>query len=236
MARLTVGQKAQRVLAFLMGLGNPANLRAMQAYGFDQAAQEEGWTLLRRAASNRLGVQRATAATRGPVDRLDAWENHWFPISGAVLLRHHPEVHAVVFHNLSQTEGDEVVLSVGAFIDRIDDLIASGDSPAMATLRKHGLTDAVLDEARGLLDQVIQPPAEETPGGAVRGLDSESEDAMWAYYLQWSAIARRAITDRRQLRQLGFLRSTGGSAGEDEVPAPGNDAPAAPAAPDTPAA
>ena len=28
---------------------------------------------------------------------------------------------------------------------------------------------------------------------------------MWAWYLEWSTIARRAITDRRLLRQLGFL-------------------------------
>lgn len=230
MARLTVGQKAERVLAFLMGLGNPANMRVLQQYGFDQAALDEGWTLLRRAANNRLGVQRAAGSARDQVESLDAWENHWFPISSAVLLRNHPEVHAVVFHNLSQTQGQEVVLSVGTFVERIDALIASGDSAAMATLRKHGLTDAVLDEARGLLGHVMQPPVEETPpAGALHTFDSVFEDAMWAYYLQWSAIARRAITDRRQLRQLGFLRSSRGSAGEDEIPA--GDKPDAPDSP-----
>lgn len=226
MARLTVGQKAQRVLGFLMGLGNPANLRAMQVYGFDQAAHEEGWTLLRRSASNRLGVQRATVATRGPVEGLDAWENHWFPIIAAVLLRHHPDAHATVFHNLGQTSGKEVVLSVGTLVDRIDEL--GDDSPVMATLRTHGLTDEVLDEARGLLVQVMQPPvAEEPPAGVVRILDTEAEDAMWSYYRQWSAIARHAITDRRLLRQLGFLRTSQGSAGPDELP--DTDAPDSPA-------
>ena len=71
MARLTVGQKAQRLLAFLMGLGNPANLRALQPYGFGPAEHEEGWTLLRRAATNRLAAPRVGAtATTEQIDRV----------------------------------------------------------------------------------------------------------------------------------------------------------------------
>jgi hypothetical protein len=226
MARLTIGQKAQRMLAFLMGLGNPVIMLALQRYGFGQATLDEGWVLLRRAANNRLGVQRAQGPTRDQIARLDAWENHWFPIIAAVLLRHHPDAHATVFHNLGQTSGKEVVLSVGTLVDRIDEL--GDDSPVMATLRTHGLTDEVLDEARGLLVQVMQPPvAEEPPAGVVRILDTEAEDAMWSYYRQWSAIARHAITDRRLLRQLGFLRTSQGSAGPDEPP--DTDAPDSPA-------
>lgn len=30
---------------------------------------------------------------------------------------------------------------------------------------------------------------------------------MWSWYLEWSRIARAVITDRRLLRDLGFLRS-----------------------------
>jgi hypothetical protein len=219
MARLTVGQKAQRLLAFLMGLGDAANMRVLQRYGFDQAALDEGWTLLRRSANNRLRVQRAVGPTRDQIKRLDTWENHWFPIASVVLQRHHREVHARVFHNLSQTEGKEVVLSVGTFVERIDALVASGDSAALATLTKHGLTEAALGQARALLGQVMQPPPAATPPGAeVKVRDRAAEDAMWSYYLLWSAIARRAITDRRLLRQLGFLRSSRGGAGEDETP------------------
>jgi len=29
---------------------------------------------------------------------------------------------------------------------------------------------------------------------------------MWTWYLEWSAIARGVIRDRRQLRALGFAR------------------------------
>jgi hypothetical protein len=235
MARLTVGQKAQRMLKFLMGLGNAANMRELQRYGFDQATLDEGWALLRQTTTNRLGVQRSAGPARDQIELLDAWENHWFPIASAVLLRHHPEVHARVFHNLSQTEGKEVVLSVGTLVERLDGLTTSGDSAALAALNKHGLGEVALGEARGLLGQVMQPPPVETsPAADAQVFDQAAEDAMWSYYLQWSAIARRAINDRRRLRELGFLRSSRGGAGEDETPA--GDPPAAPETPPAPAA
>lgn len=235
MARLTVGQKAQRLLRFLMGLGNAANMRELQQYGFDQAALDEGWALLRQTSTSRLRVQRSAGPARDQIELLDAWENHWFPIASAVLLRHHPEVHARVFQNLGQTEGKEVVLSVSTLVERIDELTTSGDTAALATLNKHGLGEEALGVARGLLVQVMQPPPVEPPPAAGAPVFVQAtEDAMWSYYLQWSAIARRAIKDRRQLRELGFLRSSRNGADEDETP--DGDPPAAPETPPTPAA
>jgi hypothetical protein len=221
MARLSVGQKAQRLPAFLMGLGNAQIMRALQPYGFDQTKLDEGWALLRRTTASQLGAQ-SVPSTREQVARLDAWENHWFPIAFAVLQRHHPDVHEKVFHKLGQTEGNEVVLSVGTFVERVDGLPAMGEGPALATLIQHGMTEAVLGEARGLLTQLMQPRIEDPPTDDVPIVDPAAEDAMWSYYLQWSAIARRAISERRLLRQLGFRRSLRG--GSDE-PSPGNEAP-----------
>lgn len=206
MARLTAGQKTQRMLAFLMGLGNREIARALQRYGFDQAALDEGWTLLRQTATVQLDAP-PRQLTREDVERLDAWENLWFPIAGAVLQHHHREVHAAVFHKLRQTCGNEVVLSVGTFVTRIDELAGSGNGEALATLARHGLTEEVLAEARDLLAGVMQPPpveprgAEDEPAAALA-----AQEAMWAYYLLWSAIARSTISDRRLLRKLGFLR------------------------------
>lgn len=230
MARLTIGQKAKRLLAFLMGLGNPQVVRALQPYGFDQATLDEGWTLLRRTAASHLDAPRTRLSARDQIDRLDAWENHWFPIATAVLQRHHSDVHDKVFHNLGQTEGKQVVLSVGTFVERVDALGDATTSPAVATLARHGLTASVLDEARTMLAEVMQPPIEAPPGDEPV-VDPAAEDAMWKYYLQWSAIARRAITDRRLLRQLGFLRSQRN--GSDEA-TPGDETPDAPDTPDDP--
>lgn len=36
---------------------------------------------------------------------------------------------------------------------------------------------------------------------------ADAEQKLWAWYLEWSRIARAVITDRRDLRQLGFLQS-----------------------------
>jgi hypothetical protein len=127
-----------------------------------------------------------------------------------------------------------VVLSVSTLVERIDGLTESGDTAALATLAKHGLAEEALAEARGMLGQVMQPPVETSPAAGESDFDQAGEDAMWSYYLQWSAIARRAITDRRRLRELGFLRSSRGRAGEDEAPA--GDAPVEPETPPTPAA
>jgi hypothetical protein len=223
MARLTLGQKAQRLLAFLMGLGNKRIMRALQPYGFDQAALDEGWALLRRTTASHLDAQRTTQGTREQIARLDAWENRWFPIASAVLKRHYPEVHAKVFLNLSQTQGNQVVVSVGTLVERIEALPAMGQGEALATLIRHGLTNEVLDDARGMLAQLRQaPPVEEPSEDDDPVVDPAAEDAMWSYYLQWSAIARRAISDRRLLRQLGFLRSQRG--GSDET-LPGDETP-----------
>lgn len=46
---------------------------------------------------------------------------------------------------------------------------------------------------------------------------AEAEEKLWAWYLEWSTIARTAITDRRLLKMLGFLRSSGAKAEEEEL-------------------
>lgn len=50
---------------------------------------------------------------------LDAWENRWFPITDIVLRTNHPDVHAIIFRNLRQAEGVEVVATVTTLLDRL---------------------------------------------------------------------------------------------------------------------
>ena len=195
-------------------------------FGFSQATLDEGWALLRQTAAVQLDALPSQQMTREQVAQLDRWENRWFPIASAVLQRHHPEVHATVFHNLRQTQGNEVVLSVGTLVTRLEALTGDAAS-ALATLAQHGLTEEVLREAHGLLDGVAQPPPAEPGAEDESGLDPAAEAAMWAYYRQWSAIARSAITDRRLLRKLGFLRKQ--RVGEEETPV--DQAPVTPVAP-----
>jgi hypothetical protein len=224
--RMTLGQKANRVLQFLLGLRVHSIATALAAHGFGEADLSRGWELLRGLSVGRLGVPSGTATDPTLVTNLDAWENKWFPIASATLASNHAAAHEAVFRNLAQTSGPEVIVTVGILLDRIDALPKAKDqgglgtdgAAARALLTKRGLTADVMDEARAILAQAaaVETAEEERVEAAS---DPQSEDAMWRWYLEWSQIARAVLTDRRELRALGFLRRT--ESGEDvEVPEP----------------
>lgn len=224
MAKLTIGQKAARVLQLLLGLRNRRVAAALKQYGFTDQELGRGWSLMQALTSNKLGV---TIAANDPhlVRELDAWENRWFPIVDAVLASNAPEAYAMVFKNLSQTEGPEVIVSVGTFVERIELLGKPKDDGGLGApgkkvrelLEKRGLTSAVVGEAKSLLDRVGKiAPATESDPVATTEADALLERDLWNWYLEWSGIARVAITDRRLLKALGFLRTTAG--GEAEEP------------------
>lgn len=208
MAKMTIGERAGRSLQFLMGLREPAVYAALEAHGFTSADRDQGFELLRGLTDSKLSVTPVPARDASSLDRLDAWENLWFPIADATLRARFPSVHATVFLNLRQSEGAEVVISVGTMLDRLDALRASGSkeaTDAIALLATRGLDAARIAEGRGLLDAANAPVQRATSNG---GIDPETiaarEAALWTWYLEWSQIARAAIHDRRQLRLLGF--------------------------------
>jgi len=153
-------------------------------------------------------------ASRGPhLQELDAWENHWFPIAQASLLRRYPAVHARLFLNLSQTEGPEVAVSVGTFVERWEQL-AAPDSPsgpagrtATRLLGVRGIPAAVIELARALLAYLqATAPSPPPPSAEEQRADlKRAEDELWAWYLEWSQVAQAAVSQRVLLRRLGFL-------------------------------
>jgi hypothetical protein len=236
MAKLTIGQKAYRVLKFLMGLKQPVAIEVLKARGFTQNDLEDGWRWLRVLARSRLeGASPIIAEDH--LGEIHTFENEWYPVARLTLDRHHPAGAEYLFAKLPQTGGTDVVVSVQLFLERLTAL-ASGQSPlgeegvkARALLAQRGLTPQVAAEAQALLDQIgalnegAPPPSvDET---------AEAEQALWAWYLEWGGIARHSITDRRLLRSLGFLKPTrGGKNAEDEFGDLGvGDAPAAGALP-----
>jgi hypothetical protein len=210
---MPLGEKGARVLKFLMGMRNPRIASSMTAFGFTDADLQEGWTLLNAVGRVKLDAH-APAADSSTIEKLDAWENRWFPIAAATLERRFPTVHAQVFKNLSQTEGPGVAVSVRTFVERFDQM-ASGagaygaeGTQAKAVLESRGLTQTVLNEARGLLETVgkiatINPATVQDPK-----VLEKAENDLWAWYLEWSQIARVAVTQRVLLRQMGFLPTT----------------------------
>jgi len=211
MAQLTLGDKAMRVLKMLMGMRNSHVAAAMAAHGFTDAELHEGWTLLRGVSRERLD---AVTASGDPslIDRLDAWENRWFPIAGATLERRFPAVHAQVFNKLSQTSGVAVAISVGTFVARYDEMASGAGSygeegiAAKEVLANRGLTTAVIDDARAMLASVasIDPRSEVTTLEADAAELAKAEERLWGWYLEWSQIARVAVTQRPLLKEMGF--------------------------------
>ena len=222
-----IGDKATRVIKFLVGLRNPSVATALAGYGFKEEDMAEGWGLVNALGKGKLAVLPAQPRDMEVLLKLDAWENHWFPVSAASLERRFPAVFARMFLNLQQAEGPEVAVTVRTFVDRYDELSAPDSkhgpegAKARDLLTARGVTPAVVDEARNLLAQLTKVAAVPITQASVVEQEAEltrAEDALWAWYLEWSKVARVAIKQRSLLRQLGFL--TRHAAEDDPAPPP----------------
>ena len=205
--RRTNAQKAERILTFLLGLRNVKALEPMMVHGFAQADVDEGWRLLRGMASYPFDeARRPDSVTVDYVAMVDAWENHWFQIIEACLARRFPAVRDRVFADLRQVSGPKVLVSVRTLIERIEGLRTGSAEAreAFALLQLRGVSDAMLIEVRAMLDAALVPSPERATASP-RFDQAAAEEAAWAWYLEWSAIAQKAVGDRRVLRELGYL-------------------------------
>lgn len=207
--KLTIGQKAVRVVKFLLGLRHPQVARALGRYGFTEEEMQRGWSLL--AGLTQVSFEGVDPEPdTNAIQELDRFENVWFPVARATLAHRFPEVGAVLFRNLSQTGGAGVAVTVGTFLERLGGMargegeFAVAGPAARQLLAERGLRGEVVAGAVALIDRV-----QAIRQGAVPQLDRkrarQAEDALWAWYLEWSAIARVAVRDRRLLRAMGFL-------------------------------
>jgi Sec-independent protein translocase protein TatA len=187
----------------------------MTRHGFTQADLEEGWQLMMAAAGAKLAVFHYVPDPT-LFEELDVWENLWFPIAYATLRRHYPAVCDEVFLNLTQTEGLDVAVSVGTLVRRVRQAQQSDsedERAAVALLATRGLDETTLGKAEDLLGRLRTDPEAAVPEPT--NDRKAAEEAMWAWYLEWSAIARQIIQDRNLLRSLGFLRRAAGGSDED---------------------
>lgn len=227
-AKLTMSQKAERVLTLLLALRNARIAGALKQHGFTNADLEEGWTLLRAVTRTQLDEPVESVPMDSDALRaLDAWENQWFVIASATLGRRAPQVHERLFRNLSQTDGVEVIVSVGTFLERLDNLdkptkdggLGNEGKDAKKLLAARGLSDKVIGEAKALVHQLshVEGPLPDLEKVAAEEASFEkAEENLWAWYLEWSTIARSAIKQRSLLIKLGFLRGNGRSDGAAE--------------------
>ena len=222
-----MGERVSRVIRFLIAVRNPSIASALGSYGFRDEDLAEGWALVSGLGKGKLATAPAEPRNTAVLLSLDAWENHWFPVSAACLERRFPAVFERLFLNLHQAEGPEVALTVSTFVDRYDELTAAHSKygpegrQARDLLTLRGITPAVVDEARNLLTQLTQVAALPINEQSIREQEAElarAEDALWAWYLEWSKVARVAIKQRALLRQLGFLNRH--AVDEEPPPAP----------------
>ncbi len=212
MARLTIGQKANRVLKFLLGMRHRQVTGAMAVHGFGPEELDAGWQLLRELVGDRLAFDRPDNSTAEAIAELDAWENRWFPILRASLTRHFPEAAETIFFNLRQTEGPQVVVGVDTLLQRIRQAGEADDGDALlALLASRGLTEKEMRRAAALVTRLAGYTQPEESVDDVSDAVREAEDRLWAWYREWSTIARSVVTDRRLLRAMGFLRYRPGS-------------------------
>jgi hypothetical protein len=222
----------------LLGLRWHAIAVTLEAFGLSPPELQHGWSLFADVVRTKLSSGDAKGSAI--VNELDAWENLWFPVASASLKGRHPEVHAMVFKNLTQSSGISVIMGVRIFLERIDGLhrpvteggIGAQASEVLALLASRGLTAAKLGDAHALIERLgrIEPEV----GGAepTTAEQDAAEKAMWAWYLEWSEIARAVITSRRQLRMLGFLKTARGEVIEDPDATDTDTDPNAPVTPD----
>lgn len=202
--RKIFGERAVKLLTLLLAVREHRIAAAMAPYGFTPDVVHEGFQLLEDLAGKRADVP---APPKPPdpklLDAIDAWENEWLPISDMSLRRHAPAVRDRVFLDLAH--GRDAQVSVRIFTNRIKALEngTPEEKSARALLAERGLTTEVVDEAVQLLD-LAGTVAEPTPAPAIDPAEIEAaEKAAWDYYLEWSTVARRAISDRRLLIRMG---------------------------------
>ena len=214
MTRKTDRQKAGRVLVFLFGVRHPRVWAALLERGFSAEEYDEGWRRLRALADARYAGVVVEEPREDVVGALDAWENTWFPVIDASLRHRFPDEHARLLASLSQTSGIGVVLSVGALLERLEALSRAqrGRSrQAYDLLQKRGLTSQVIARAQSLLDRLtkLAPMRKQAKRPVAAFSEERALQDLWAWYLEWSRLARLVVTDRRLLRALGFLERTG---------------------------
>jgi hypothetical protein len=229
MPRKSVTHRTSRTLRFLTGLGRSRRARtALARRGFTKKEYNEGWALFHEATRFHYDSDGDAETEAEVTNKVDAWENRWYPIIAATLERHHPELYAYVFKNLTQAEGPAVIANVRTFHARLSAIFEPTDETkklagldkAGKLLVQRGLTPDVMEEAANLVakSQTWGDIDDTSQAEVAEAERVQAEEKMWAWYKEWSRIFRAEVTHRVVLKQLGFLAgsSGGGDAGEEE--------------------
>ena len=217
MPSLSLDEKISKVVKFLMGSTDRRIASLLSERGFSDDDRAEGWALFDRVAGRvfpvSVGVGQGIpkSETRPIVQRIVAWENLWFEVADAALLRQYPLIRDDLFRNLDRASGREVVINVRVFVSKYRQLADRTDEEsarAVSLLAKRGLTRERVDEVERLLESIKTAPLTgETKSDADQEHKAAHEEAiskMWAWYQEWARLSRSVVTNRHQLIALGL--------------------------------
>lgn len=202
-----------RVVKFLMSLKHPKVLLLLATRGFDQKEREKGWKLFDKAAGRMIDMSAVIQVTSAPTNELlleiDRWENEWFDVADGSLKYNYPEIHAIIFKNLSKTTGLKLMVSVPTMLRRLEDLEKKTDSTskeAMALLEKRGLNIDVRDKGQKLIDKAKDASVFEIPAPTEASQEEQKQAAkdMWHWYLEWAQIGRIVVPSKRLRIMMGI--------------------------------
>lgn len=211
MSNLTRNQKARRCHDLLLGMSDQRVANALAKYEFTTDDAEEGWTYLRAVSAPAVPVKVEPQVPRKSFTRaLSEYQSEWFTLANAVLAADFPNVRDALLGRLVRGEtAAGVILDV--FLDRIV-AMAQGREPfgpegpaARERLARYGFTAEREAEGRALVEDFSSMEPDPPPDPRLEAM-REAEEKLWAWYLKWSTLARRATRDRTLLRSMGFLR------------------------------
>ena len=224
MATVSIQEQLRQVLTFLFGLKDTRIRNYLSAFGFTGEELQKGWNLLLKIAGGKLDEQSFTDYTvTQALKDLDQWENKWFPVTHAALRNNYPEAGEMVFLNLTQQSGREVIISTSTFLERITRLTTDKSIPmakeAAALLERRGLTPDERQKAYDLLSTIKELEIPADSGKTTTDDEDVSEEdvtALIRWYDEWSDIARIAIP-RKDLRiRLGISARSAGGKNEEQ--------------------
>ncbi len=209
MPRCPYEAKTVRVVRFLTGLRHPRVGAALRAVGFSEYDRQEGYARLAAVSAEafRGSVALNAPPEPDPLDVLDAWWARWRPVLAATLRHRAPALHVALLGELSGAHGPDVLVCVGELLRRWSstEIHARPEfDAARALLAARGFDRTVREEAQQALDAMTAGPLPARPRERDRAAERVALDALWAWYLEWSALVRAGTRDPIVLTKLGF--------------------------------
>jgi hypothetical protein len=207
MARRSLPEKVRLMVNFLLGVRHSEVHHALVPYGWSAEMQDKGWRLVERAGRARFFEEEIKVDTT--FAELLAFKKRWFSITRIALGRRYPEISVWLLGRPLASTQEWAPLVVGGFLAALAKLEESpneNDRGARELLSQRGLTEAVVKQTARLVERSATLMKPEKVPASLLQREAQAEDELWDFYVEWSGLARRAITNRSMLRMLGLYK------------------------------